>query len=245
MAKYLVAHKCGHESRIDLTGPHRQREWRLEQEEERDCCDCQQTRRDRENAESAAAAQAAGWPALSGSERQIAWAQTLRANAVASVRELAGRWRAEYPDAGADLAGLVESALLGVTDTRWWIDSRDNLPSNAVALSGLEVVRAIGQLDLLSDPRLGPHTVGRFTVRLPWPHIVDSHMATALVPVCSCGWRPTNTDRRSVDEAHRHIFEDLSEEERAAVLEAHPQDRPHVCTEELGMRRCPMKAVLR
>ncbi|WP_216892131.1 hypothetical protein [Nocardia alni] len=82
---------------------------------------------DSENAANAAAAQAAGWPELDGSEKQIPWGITARANKVREMEATAmddtqkNRWR---------------EALLRETRAGAWIDYREH-PWQAAALANL------------------------------------------------------------------------------------------------------------
>lgn len=85
MAKYDVTHACGHTTTYQLVGPNRQREYRLGRLESEECSAC---RNARQNAESAEAAKKVGLPALAGTEKQIAWAETVRASLVKEC----GRW---------------------------------------------------------------------------------------------------------------------------------------------------------
>lgn len=91
MAKYTVSHLCGHDHTHQLTGPQRTREYRLERLAGEDCPDCQSTaweaNRQAKQAADAAVAAKAGLPSLEGSEKQIAWANTIRADLLRSVAQ--------------------------------------------------------------------------------------------------------------------------------------------------------------
>lgn len=82
MAWYTVEHACTHEARHQLFGKVSEREWRLERMEGDLCPDCLKEKRDKEiaeeNAKSAERAKEAMLPELAGSEKQIAWATTIR-----------------------------------------------------------------------------------------------------------------------------------------------------------------------
>ncbi|MEU7769327.1 hypothetical protein AB0B25_30145 [Nocardia sp. NPDC049190] len=77
---------------------------------------------DAANAANAEAARAAGWPELTGSDQQIQWAISIRAN---KVRELDAA-AAEMSTSGADRARFRE-ALLRQTRAGEWIDGRSHL----------------------------------------------------------------------------------------------------------------------
>lgn len=127
MANYLIHYACGHNETKQLYGKHTAREQYIEWAAKSGTCSCCK-------ANDAAAATAAietehGLPALTGSDKQIAWARTLRATAVKAVADFVNATRARCPaDKIAELEGQAEvvlQALAGKADARYWIDSRD------------------------------------------------------------------------------------------------------------------------
>ncbi|MEU1813245.1 hypothetical protein [Micromonospora aurantiaca (nom. illeg.)] len=84
-------------------------------------------------------AEAAGWPALSGSDKQVAWAQDIRMTAVAAIVDQAGDDEAARP--------FIASALAR-TEARWWIDRRGFVQP----LRGLR--------DLIDEPGVARATYG-------------------------------------------------------------------------------------
>lgn len=171
MAQYNVTHVCGHDHTHRLFGPTRQREWRLTRLEVESCPGCASAARvaarEAENAKAAEAAKAAGLPTLTGSEKQIAWAETVRETLVREVgcvlvgleqypelRDLvtdanpadathigaiADRCEELVSDVGEDevTTGSTLHAyltiLIGRTDAKWWIDSRNSLGFRGLA----------------------------------------------------------------------------------------------------------------
>lgn len=146
MAWETIQHRCGHEERHQLYGPRRDREWKAKRLTERECEPCDTARVARERAEAAAAAEAAataqGLPALTGSPKQVAWAETVRqallarldaacADAVGQARELEAEGRMQFPAGAADRVALAALVLQGEavlqTAASWWIDRRDCL----------------------------------------------------------------------------------------------------------------------
>jgi hypothetical protein len=82
MAKYTVSHSCGHEVVHQLFGKHTDRDRKIEWLESVPCLDCKR-REDEEslaaaNAEAAASNAEDGLPSLTGTEKQIAWAESIR-----------------------------------------------------------------------------------------------------------------------------------------------------------------------
>lgn len=76
-------------------------------------------------------------PALTGSEKQVAWATKIRANAIATITEqitqfdeigqdmvAAGRLTEVQVAAGREVLTSFRDQILGHTDAAWWIDQR-------------------------------------------------------------------------------------------------------------------------
>lgn len=92
MAKYTVTRACGHEEVVVLFGKIKNRDWRLENvEPSKLCYECYQVelakRREEENREAAETAKEMQLPELTGSEKQIAWAETIRQKMLADIDE--------------------------------------------------------------------------------------------------------------------------------------------------------------
>jgi hypothetical protein len=75
MAKYTIPYICGHSGTVNLIGPHRSRESRLAYLERGECFDCYKQHSTEVSREQAKELEL---PALVGTEKQIAWAETLR-----------------------------------------------------------------------------------------------------------------------------------------------------------------------
>lgn len=124
MSLYDIKRRCGHTDEINIQGTNvrGQREWRAAKLAEDDCFACvraaKQRRYDILNAQAAEVAAAEGWPALTGSDKQTAWARDIRGMMIA---ELAAQITDERK-----LKIYITAALLS-TDARWWIDRRDLL----------------------------------------------------------------------------------------------------------------------
>lgn len=126
VAKYQATHTCGHAAEHNLFGPYEQRRRRLAQLEAGPCPECEQAKRETANAAAnAAAAKAAseaGLPELAGSERQIAWAESIRAKAIAEA-EGAIAATATTAERKAQVAPLL-ARLKAQDKAAWWIDNR-------------------------------------------------------------------------------------------------------------------------
>lgn len=138
MAKYEVTcPSCGAGYTVQLYGPGRDREWKLENWDWT-CDECKEKARQDENARAAAANAEAGLPPLTGSEKQIAWAETIRAQKLDTLcKARAGELDPFYLEAfygsrydGAFHLGdpnieYAASLLASQSKATWWIDTRD------------------------------------------------------------------------------------------------------------------------
>ena len=125
MAKHTIEMSCGHEEVHQIYGPYKDRDRKAEYIAEGACRECWEEQRREENAEAAQANVEQGLPKLKGSEKQVAWAESIRAEKLAD-RETVAAWIAEKaPD--ADQRALGEKALKHIVDVAsesWWIDNR-------------------------------------------------------------------------------------------------------------------------
>ena len=127
--------ECGHWGRRDLSGSSRSRERYAESLGEGELCpDCKREallkKREAEVAEAVKAAEEKNWPDLLGSEKQIAWATTIRAQVVNGDKD---NYCFIYKDKVYKLkreavSGIVESVLIKEKiDSKFWIDNRNNI----------------------------------------------------------------------------------------------------------------------
>lgn len=75
MAKYTITYDCGCTREVQLFGAHDARERRIKWLETQTCPDCQH---EAENAHAEKAKEARGLADLTGSEKQVAWANSIR-----------------------------------------------------------------------------------------------------------------------------------------------------------------------
>jgi hypothetical protein len=127
MAKYTVTRSCGHDEVVNLIGPHKNREWRLENVEPHKLCyECYQRelaeKREKDNVEAAEAAKDMKLPVLTGSEKQITWAETLRQQLISRIEQEI------YVERDKTISMEAIEALESIkntrTEARWWIDHR-------------------------------------------------------------------------------------------------------------------------
>lgn len=134
MAKYTINHKCGHSVEVQLYGKYEDRERRIAWLEDQECEQCR-----REKATESAKER--GLADLEGTEKQIAWANTIRGNAYKALDSL--KQFAQNDPARAMVE--VWSGKMGEKKSaKWWIDNRYNLPG--VNASPRETVAMLNDL---------------------------------------------------------------------------------------------------
>lgn len=130
--KYDVTFSCGHTGTVQIFGTAAEREKKIAWYENYAFCpDCYEKARQEEVATAAKQAKADGLPALTGSEKQIRWAESIRKEKMAAARE----WLSRYPGEQADkcLAWYGSHA-----SASWWIDHRDERPQRTAKLGVAE-----------------------------------------------------------------------------------------------------------
>ena len=137
MALYTIKHTCGHEIDQQIYGPDTrgQRQFKANRLADQPCSDCQAAARAAGQAAQnrLSAAESAELPTLTGSERQIAWATTIRLGFMEQIQEWAAERTATARSHGSTdeqietFAGQVATTsawMLGQTSASWWIDRR-------------------------------------------------------------------------------------------------------------------------
>ena len=129
MAKYSITHSCGHQTTHQIAGPTKDRDGRVRWLTERPCLECQ---RAAEEAEAAGRNQDAGLPALTGTAKQAAWAEQIRADFEVFAAKLAA-WAKTDQERQA-LAAWV-AWVRSQADAAWWIDNRDHGPQGLLVMA--------------------------------------------------------------------------------------------------------------
>ncbi len=138
MARCTVAYSCGHEGHEEIAGTPRERERKVAWYRTRLCPACYKAQQDAERAQATAGLQL---PALTGSEKQCAWAEKIRADAmrgIAEARAELAAQRAKWPTpapAGAERVLAARAQALEVAASylqnegraQFWIDYRDRV----------------------------------------------------------------------------------------------------------------------
>ena len=123
MAKYTINYSCGHSEEITLFGTVDERLRRVAWLESRPCPECQH------KAASAIAKQTSityELPELTGSEKQIAWAEVIRSKAFQALHCLM-----PYADSDKSKEWMDgwRSQMTAKTEAAWWIDHRHDMPT--------------------------------------------------------------------------------------------------------------------
>jgi hypothetical protein len=157
MAWYNGTYSCGHEGRTNIIGPVKNREWIRERHFEKMCADCYeihlQKEREKANKEAAEKAIEMELPALQGTEKQVAWANTLRQNMINDfekrldkAEEKMTRYKCEDESsvkAFRDNVDKLRNTLAFVLETKcsasWYIDSRNEDIEDVLRTAGKEM----------------------------------------------------------------------------------------------------------
>lgn len=150
MAQYKVTFSCGHEGWVNITGPTKNREWIRASKEKNVCPDCYrkwlQEKREQENKESLELSKEMELPELTGTEKQVAWANTLRVQAIQKIDEYIqeleekaeGTQKPEIKEKRKNrLDEIYKSysyALNNFTTASFWIDKRSYMSKELIEL---------------------------------------------------------------------------------------------------------------
>ncbi|MEF2736057.1 MAG: hypothetical protein U0N15_02370 [Bifidobacterium choerinum] len=127
MAQYHIVHTCGHEETVQIYGTnvHGERTRKAEWLESKPCRECER--------EALREKTLVGAAELTGSDKQVAWANDLRAKAIDEARKLLAKLEADTRVSQADKdtwranGENAIKAMLAETSAREIIDHRDNL----------------------------------------------------------------------------------------------------------------------
>jgi hypothetical protein len=141
MAWEMVNYNCGHSERQQFYGKNTERERKLAWMERGVCPECYRKQKEEEKAKAsqvaAEQARATGLPELVGSEKQIAWAETIRKEALASAKNTLAP-RDIVPEdklAAYDKLAEARKRLEYETSAKWWIDNRQTVNGYVIEVS--------------------------------------------------------------------------------------------------------------
>jgi hypothetical protein len=134
MAWENVNYSCGHSERQQFYGKGSERIRRREWMERGVCPDCyreeKRIEREKENQVAAEQAKEIGLPDLVGSEKQVAWANTIRKNALSATQNTIRKgYIADTDEKKAKIAVAFDARKKLETETsaKWFIDNRADL----------------------------------------------------------------------------------------------------------------------
>lgn len=134
MAKYDVTMSCGHVQTVQLFGKMIERDKKIAWLEKNGICtECQKAETERKHAEETAKAAekavADKLPELTGTEKQVNWALTIRANIFTELDKMLenkkSRMDAETFAENELQVKAIKNVLAKFTEARFWIDNRD------------------------------------------------------------------------------------------------------------------------
>lgn len=142
MAWYYGKFSCGHEGRVNVIGPMKDRQWKIDKRFEGLCPECyeKQKKEERERRENEAKEQTEEMelPELTGSEKQVKWAITLRVDAIRKMNEYIETLSERNPEkirlddyddtrirtSKSELLQCVDYACTDKVHSKFWIDNR-------------------------------------------------------------------------------------------------------------------------
>lgn len=157
MAWYYITYSCGHEGREQIYGPGKNRQWIADKKAEGLCPECYrkslEEKREKMNRESSEWAKEQGLPELSGTPKQVAWAETIRKKALEGLNGVIERLEKggvyanleKHGDNDVDKLLAVIEYISAVTSAGWWIDNRMNLDGNEMTYSFVKFINDIYQ----------------------------------------------------------------------------------------------------
>lgn len=136
--KTTVTYACGHTEEIVVFGKRSDREKKIAWLESQLCAECRA-------AEATEASKATGMTALTGSAKQIAWAEDIRRKSMDAIAALKTR-----TDDEAARKDRIIAYLGGITSAEWWIDNRFYAGAKMVRRA-VEHAKERG-IDLIAEP---------------------------------------------------------------------------------------------
>lgn len=123
--KYSVTYDCGHEGYVQLFGKTTDRERKLSYLSTCICPDCKKAQQDKANAAAANKAAEAGLPELTGTPKQIAWAESIRYKYYEFILDYISKCPDSEDKESAITTVTNALKLESATKSSWWIDNRD------------------------------------------------------------------------------------------------------------------------
>jgi len=142
MAGYKGTHSCGHEGKVNLIGPAKQRQWKIDRHFENVCTDCFLKQKSEENQKAMEESKKMELPELTGSEKQVAWANSIRLSMAAKI----------------DSPKILDYLLKNETKASWWIENRNSINLERVT-EKMESEELKEEEDLILSEDKSNHTI--------------------------------------------------------------------------------------
>ena len=118
MAKYEISHTCGHTRTVELFGKYEDRKRKIEWLESQECPECAKAREARQSEEIESEL---GLKHLAGSEKQCAWAKSIRDPYLKQFKVMITSIETSKPE----MIEAIYNWLCNKTESKFWIDNRD------------------------------------------------------------------------------------------------------------------------
>ena len=134
---YSGTFSCGHEGKVNIIGKAKDREWKIERAFSNMCPDCYkkwlEEEHQRKNKEAMEEAKEMDLPELTGTEKQIAWANTLRKKFVDTVEDRIESLKTKNaPKKTKRYQETLDHILLTKTEAKYYIDNRYQLVEDVI-----------------------------------------------------------------------------------------------------------------
>lgn len=132
--KFYGTYSCGHDGEIQIYGPTKDREWKAKYEFDRLCPECRELERKRQIEEKDKIAMDAAiqmeLPVLTGTERQITWATTIRYDHIKTVKRALETYEKDKvvftfgSVTTEQWKAVFDSLVNNETESKFWIENR-------------------------------------------------------------------------------------------------------------------------
>ncbi len=131
MAWHEGVYACGHPGRVQIYGPVKDRDWKEKKEFSKLCPECWKKKLAEENQKAVETAKEMGLPELKGTEKQVAWANSIRLNVIGELYQerldyMLHEYKPEYHEKIRKGMKQVRNYIIkNKTDASYFIDRRD------------------------------------------------------------------------------------------------------------------------
>jgi len=131
MAWHEGVYACGHPGRVQIYGPVKDRDWKEKKEFSKLCPECWKKKLAEENQKAVETAKEMGLPELKGTEKQVAWANSIRLEFIEVIDEEVRELERRNPN-NKNLEKIKKEfdetkkfMLENKTEAKYYIDHRD------------------------------------------------------------------------------------------------------------------------